>query len=703
MSRARGPKPVKCRAVKLLLLLILAATLAWASPEKLDPALRALLFSPPETQLTLLSAYPEQALPDPEIPVFVELAPSAPSTLPGLRSRVGTWATASLPLSQIAQLAERADVLRIWASRPVEPLLDLSVPEVGAPLLWYGSPSTTGQGVVLGFVDSGLDILHPAFRVDRNADGIPEGSRVLFYWDQTSGGIGWFPPFWGDEPGEGLYGQVYAQRDLEAAITANYWPASDTLGHGTHVAGIAAAGPAGGLPGVAPGADIVVVKTNFYEDGVVDGLKFVFEAAEYLGRPVVVNLSLGGHAGPHDGTSPFERMISDLVDRPGRIIVAAAGNEGAKKIHVGGEIRDRTTWTLVPASATVIARFWYELPGQFRIQVTSPRGETLLLLPGQARGLTTSSGVLWVDNSLSPASQTQQVFLTLSGSLPGEPWKITFEPVFPGRVDGWLESASMGSFSEGDSTMTIAEPGNARRVITVGAYVTRITWNSQAGPQHAEGYTVQDLAAFSSQGPTRDGRLKPDLAAPGAWIVSARSREAQVSPWYALPDGEHMVLAGTSMAAPHVAGSCALLLSLRPSLSWQEVLEALQAGARVDAYVGPTPNARWGRGKLQVAQAWATMAAPPPAAEPWLSLLGNPVSTSALFRYQLPENVSWAELRVYDLLGRLVWRAVLDRSGETVRWDLLGPNGLQVASGLYLVVLVTDRGASEPLRLVVSR
>jgi len=686
--------------VKLLLLLCALAFLAFAGPEKLDPMLRAFFLSPPDLQPLALSTLGAETL-DRPIRVFVELADGV-TDFPGLRTRVGNLATSSLTLPEIYSLSEKPDVLRIRAARPVEPLLDYSVPEVGAPALWYGSPSTTGQGVLVGFVDSGVDILHPAFRLDRDGDGFLEGSRILFYWDQT-GGSGWFPDFWGDEPGEGRYGRVYSQRELEGYIRAGFSPAPDNLGHGTHVAGIAAGGKAAGFPGVAPGADLVVVKTNFYEDGVVDGIKFVFEAAKFLGKPAVVNLSLGGHSGPHDGKGLFERMVSALVEGPGRVIVAAAGNEGAKKIHVGGEIRSQTTWTIVPGGASLVARFWYELPARFSITVTSPLGETLTVFPGQARGLTTASGILWLDNTGTSLGATQEVFLTLTGAASGTAWRITFEPVLPGRVDGWIESPSMGYFLEGDGQMTIAEPGNAERVITVGAYVTKISWNSQAGFFRAEGYELYALAPFSSRGPTRDGRLKPEIAAPGAWIASARSRDAQVSPWYALPDGLNMMLAGTSMSAPHVAGACALLLSLRSGLSWSEILAALRAGARADSFVGSAPNPSWGFGKLDLPRTWAALQPPSSVQKPGLFLLANPVSFSAHFRYQIPENAHWAELRIYDLLGRLVWREMLSLGSETVRWDLLSLSGFRVSSGLYLALVVTDQGVSDPVRVVVNR
>ena len=691
------PAPVQSPPMRLLLLLILWALAALAGPEKLDPILRMLVEAPAELRPAVLAPYGEE--PDPCLPVFVELQSGAVGwELPGARSLFGHLATATVPLSRLPRLAEHPGVLRIWASRPLEPLLDRSVPEIGAPALWYGTPGTTGQGVVLGIVDSGVDVLHPAFRTETG------GSRLLFYWDQTSPGMGWFPPFWGDEPGEGLYGRVYERRDLEAALRAGTNPAPDALGHGTHVAGIAAGGSALGLPGVAPGADLVVVKTNFYEDSVLDGIRFVLEAARYLGRPAVVNLSLGGHAGSHDGRSPLERAVDLLAQTPGALIVCAAGNEGQSRIHVGGEIRSPTTWTVVPSAASLTVRFWYDDPARFIVTVRAPTGEALTVLPGQSRSMATSSGLVWLDNTLSPLVQEpRQVFLTLSGAAREAQWRVTFEPVFPGRVDGWIESAKMGYFLEGDGERTIAEPGNALSVITVGAYVTRTSWISQAGEQRAEGYALWALAPFSSRGPTRDGRLKPELAAPGAWIASALSSAAAPSSWYVLPDGKHMVLAGTSMAAPHVAGACALLLSLRPDLTRTEVLAALQRGARADTHVGTAPNAAWGWGKLDLPGAWASLGPSQRPPSPWLAALDNPARTGATFRYGCPEGTGWAELQVYDLLGRFLWRESLSPAGGLVRWDLRTLQGHAVASGLYLAVLVTDRGASPPVRVVVQR
>lgn len=690
--------------LRVLLALLIFVLPALAGPERLDPFLRALVNPEAEPVRQGLVALAQLPPDGDRVRVFLKAkSPEFFSLCPGeVRAVLGNLGVVELPFSQILALSEHPEVQEIRASRPVYPLLDRSVPEIGAPALWYGSTATTGEGVIVGIVDTGVDILHPAFRVDRNGDGSEEGSRILFYWDQTAGGIGWFPGFWGDDLGESPYGKVFSRADLEMALQAGFSPAPDEMGHGTHVAGIVAGDGSAGPSGVAPGSDLVVVKSNFTEDGVVDGIRFVFEAAEALGKPAVVNLSLGGHSGPHDGTGPFEQVVSALVNRPGQAVVVAAGNEGKSKIHVGEEIRSSTTWTLVASSTTVVARFWHESRAGFTFTVLAPTGETMVVLPGQAQGLTTSAGTAWLDNSPSPGT-TQEVFLTITGASSGSAWRVKVEPIFPSRLDGWVESASMGYFAEGDGKMTIAEPGNALRVITVAAYVTKTSWTSEAGEQHAEGYEVGSLAPFSSQGPTRDGRLKPDLAAPGAWIASARSQAAAIPSSFLLPGGDYQMLAGTSMAAPHVAGAAALLLSLRPQLTWEEIRAALAAGARVDAKVGAVPNASFGAGKLDVLKAWASLGTPSHSPKPWLAALENPVSQSASFRYSCPEGTASAELRIYDLLGRLIALLPLDPRSELARWDLRTSGGARAASGLYLAILITDSGSSDPVRLVVQR
>lgn len=689
------------RPTSLVLCLLFVCAIALGGPERLAPELR-----PPA--LGLPSALVPLGLwdvPDRLRVIIQTRRPGDAWAIPGF-SPAAVWgklAVGSVSPGGLSPLSDDPRVVYVEPSSPLRPSLDVSVPEVGAPTVWAGPPGTRGGGVLIGVVDSGIDPLHLDFRVDRDGDGLEEGSRILFLWDQTQAPDGSAAAY-------GLsYGRVYSQTELEAQIAAGLPESTDTLGHGTHVAGIAAGDGSSstvGYVGVAPEANLIVVKTSFYEDAVLSGVDFVFSRAEELGLPCVVNLSLGGHAGPHDGTSLFEQAVDAFLDRPGRAIVVAAGNEAQDDIHVGADVRGPVTWHLVADGGTVSASFWHPAQASFSVEVAAPTGERKLVLPGGQGYLPTPVGQVWIDNSAlpDPRNGAREIYLQVTGTLAGTDWAITLSPVLNGgRVDGWVEDPTAGHFREGDPSSTVAEPGNARRVITVGAYVTKTRWTSLVGEQHGEGYTVGDIAPFSSQGPTRDGRLKPELCAPGAWIASALSGAAAEPGWLVLPDEQHFVLLGTSMAAPHVAGACALLLSLAPDLSWDELCQALTGAARTDGFVGVAPNFQWGWGKLDIPGAAGGLAPGPVGEIPRLWLLETPVAREARFLYRLPGDVTRAELRIYTVTGRLLWRTELSPGGGEASWPLTTLGGNRAASGLYLAVIVSDMGNSDILRVVVQR
>lgn len=710
----------RCLCLALLALLLLSGSLL-AGPEKLDPVLRALVHAQtidgPAHLLSqhvlprLVSLGASGMLNQDIVRVFLLTNDDGGArSVRALRSHqvLGRFATGAVALSDLSELANDPQVVYVQASRPVYSSLDRSVPDTGAPTLWFSSPKATGQGVIVGIVDTGIDILHRDFRVDRAGDGVEEGSRILWLWDQSATEATGFPHWWGGRQGEMYYGRAFSQHELESAIASSHAPTQDTQGHGTHVAGIAAGdgtSMAGGYRGVAPQAELVIVKTTFYEDAVVDAVRFVFEAADASGKPAVVNLSLGGHAGPHDGNSLFERMLDAMLDRPGRIAVVAAGNEGNRRIHVGAEVRQPTTWHFDAERSIASIQFWHGTGEGFLVLVRAPSGESITASPGSQRWASTSSGELWLDNTsnLDPLTSGRRIYLALTDITPGSTWTVTLTPVLGGgRVDGWIENPASGQFREGDTSCTISEPGNAHRVITVGAYVTKTSWTSASGEQTADG-EVGALCVFSSRGPTRDGRLKPDLVAPGAWIASARSAHALPVAWLNLPGGGYTMLLGTSMAAPHVTGAVALLLSLRPDLTWSDVKTALISGAHVDSHVGTTPNNAWGAGKLNVLRAADRIAPPAPSQRPTLLPTANPVAREAVFTYVCPADTRWASLNIYDLMGRLLFSASVALPSGEVRWPLSTLDHRSVASGLYLAVIVTDRARSDLVRVVVQR
>jgi len=368
---------------------------------------------------------------------------------------------------------------------------------------------------------------------------------------------------------------------------------------------------------------------------------------------------------------------------------------------------------VVPDDLKVELDIWYPGSSRFTITVVSPSDQQVVAPNGTNTGaVLTPDGIVYVDNAsagVNPNNGDNEAFIRLSNVAHGDHWRIVISDTSGGgRFDAWVSNGS-ATISGGDSAYTIDEPGNAHRVITVGAFTSKTTWPSQGGDQDfSADYTVGAIAYFSSRGPTRDGRTKPDIAAPGAWICAARSADATVFSYLAHPDGEHAIELGTSMAAPHVAGALALLFSLDPDLTADQARGILTSMARADHFTGAVPNDLWGWGKLDVAQAVANVgpAEPvgPPAEElPEISLTENPVRDGANFVYDLPSGTTQATLRIYTVSGRLVRAVQLPADDGTYAWDLTSERGGKLAAGLYLYVLVTDRGTSKVGRLVIER
>ena len=166
------------------------------------------------------------------------------------------------------------------------------------------------------------------------------------------------------------------------------------------------------------------------------------------------------------------------------------------------------------------------------------------------------------------------------------------------------------------------------------------------------------------------------------------------------------------MAAPHVSGAVALMLSIDPQLTAREVRSLLTDTATRDGFTGAVPNDRSGWGKLNVAAAAASVEQPepppvdPPSGEterPDITLEQNPVDTIARFIIGLLEGTTTAELRIYSVDGALVYDASVHPSYNLFVWPLITNRGESVASGLYLYVLVTDRGTSAVGKLVIAR
>jgi hypothetical protein len=298
-----------------------------------------------------------------------------------------------VPLDALDRVASIPGVECVEASRRMVPDLDLSRAETRA-LFLHNIYWLTGAGVVVGVIDTGIDYTHPDFL---HTDG---SSRILYLWDQSAPASAY-----GDVP----YGHLYTKADLDAALYNGIPLRGDPDAHGTHVTGIAAGnGQAsyGVFTGIAPEADIIVVATpppsspesDLVSVRVFDASIFIIERAKSIGRPVAINLSLGWNSGGHSGETVLETGLNNLARQPGVVIVKAAGNEQALRIHAGGRIAqgERIDLELLVEdnnSLDDILELWYDDEDKISVSVQPPGSPPLdFVAPGTGKQFQTPAG-----------------------------------------------------------------------------------------------------------------------------------------------------------------------------------------------------------------------------------------------------------------------------------------------------------------------
>jgi len=546
-----------------------------------------------------------------------------------------SFVTAQVTAGQILALARLEGVSYIDEGSLNYSANDVSIPETGASLVQGGFLNNTqyrGAGAIVLIYDTGIDWKHKDFRSPTDSTK----SRILSIWDQT------LTPISGESFPSGFgYGVEYSQAQISAELGASppgIVREKDTNGHGTHVAGTATGNGLaqfGKFSGMAPDADIIVVKGgngSFSESLMIDGLTYAQNRAAALGKPIVVNWSIGGQVGPHDGTRAYETAVNSFVTNPGRVVVIAAGNDGATPIHIGGNAGATTTFTFTvpsytPAGVSGTNQFvfdmWLNSNTSVSVSATSPDGYTAsapyALAGTSGNGTSAADGVFTVYNTPSfTADGAWNVQLWVRDDGVNFPksgtWTLTVtNPGSAVRYDGWLASKTVGSgtvtLTNGDVNETLTMPGTSNGAITAAAYVTKWSWPVYANLQYVYNGTDRtgNIATFSAMGPTRDGRQKPDLAAPGMGITSALSTFEDTTGLASIiyPGQKHFVDQGTSMATPHITGASALILGAFPTATAAAIKSLFTGGAVVDAFTGAVPNMTWGYGKLDMLQAMA--------------------------------------------------------------------------------------------------
>jgi subtilisin family serine protease len=576
--------------------------------------------------------------------------------LPGLgvqvKGRLGAVISLRVPAAAIEALARRPEIAWLKAAHGYRLLNEVSTTSSHVGSDQANAALTRGAGAIVAVVDTGIQWTDRDFR---NADGT---TRILGIWDQTLTDPA-HPP-----PAGFPFGAYYSKSDIANALAiGGTLMTGDGHGHGTHVAGTAAGNgletgngvAAGTFAGVAPEADLLVVRV--FDDGgnfcdacdLTAAVQFISEIAAAAGKPWAGNMSLGTDIGAHDGTDPDERAIDAAVGpgRRGAAMAIAAGNSGGRDrspraFHWEGAlpaVGASVTNNFNPSYAAnagddndfIWLDLWYKGADRATLSIVTPTGIAVGAARGADSGIVcTADGAVQVDatNAPDPVNGDNEVFVQIWDSS-------TCAPVVPPRTGTWTirittdaiasssptfdlwNEASAGLLSFVSLTVwnlgkSVAVPGTSRHAITAGSYADKNQWINVSGSTTTATLStfsgVGSLSGFSSLGPTRDGRIKPDVAAPGEWVGSSLAGSIQASRGTSFTerDGQHGDIRGTSMATPHVAGAAALLLALNPALEGSEVKAAIMASARSDSFTdspGPLPNAYYGHGKLRALEA----------------------------------------------------------------------------------------------------
>lgn len=629
-----------------------------------------------------------------------------------IRTQTASIVTATIPVDKLVAVSELSGVVAIEAAEKVDYMMDRARSATLVDKVQEGaSPLTSpflGKGVIVGAIDGGLDFAHPAFR---NADRSELRLKRVWKQDATTG----------TPPAGYTRGALYSTPEaiLAAKTDLEYWS------HGSHVLNIAAGADMSDgntYYGVARESDLIFSNFTNLTPDIVDGLNYMFSYADSVGMPAVINMSLGTQMGPHDGTSLIDVAIDELVG-PGRIVVGASGNDGQVEVHIQKTLTEDDTQMFAGLA------FLESTQGFCPIDIWGEAGKTMkvnVVTVDKTTGKTVyksrtfdasntytgkislqmpydfSSGYFNISTGISPLNGKPNVTLDLAigDFYPEKAIAVIVTGEAGETVHAWT-SSTYAVFRQQTSDMDVPDlytstcevGGIAKGIITVGSYNTRQNVTLENGTLNESVYTEGALSQFSNRGPTVDGRLKPEICAPGCMIISALNSNGGYSDGlvatHTWGDAKYYygAMFGTSMAAPHVAGIIATWLGADPTLTPEKIRTVFSQTAISDEYTGVTPNNNCGYGKidaynglLNVLQSSSVDEIAQTTDEPiFCNVVGGEL------RVALLTDLTDAAISVYNVTGSMISRE--SYSGGPGDEYVLSLNGH--ANGVYLVTVDT--------------
>jgi subtilisin family serine protease len=593
-----------------------------------------------------------------------------------------------------------------------------------------------GTGVVMGIIDEGIDLTHQDF-MDINGN-----TRIKFLWDQKisndPGGITPLPYGYGTE-----WNSVAIDNGSASAHQ------DGPYGHGSIVSGIAAGNglAVNNYKGAAPGSDIIFVSPdlNVSDDvflaSITDAIDYIFKKASAMGKPAVINISLGTYFGSHDGQDLQAQAIGNLIaDTVGRTVVCAIGNAGVARLHMGYNVPADTALTWITASGSPFCDSYIEIYGDTADMHTiefsagaddninfSYRGGTpfstvpaLFGPPFSIDVFNGSNRIGVVQGQASIIGSTFQLIYCIEPDTANYLWRVMTRG--SGRVDAWsfqfyqgaLPSASImpeiAKYIEPDTTENMVSSFTCRdEVITVGSYTNRGYYSDVHSIVHFYPASAPPgkLSGFSSRGPTRDGRIKPDITASGENIIGT-GYDPRVNAllnssydYLVAAGGRHIVDGGTSMASPIVAGTAAMYLQKNPTHNYQQVKNAILNCAKTDSWTGTNlPNSLWGHGKVD---AFATLTGciaginETNVPEGTITLYPNPAAETTTVYYSLSQKSQKYFIQLSDVLGKKLMQVPLENSTGNVSIPVQNLSG-----GIYFCSLYAGNNLVDTKKLVVK-